>query len=175
MVYEKFCQNGTFSSFSRTMQTDVRFSAFYGQPEALQLAYQKLKALELLLYLSKMETAQASRLTEYRGEQIEIVRKIHDDLTQKIGQRVTIESLSRQYLINPTTLKALFKSIYGTSIASHLREHRMELAARRLLETNLSIAEVGKKIGYESQSKFAAAFKSFFQILPKEYRKHHRK
>ena len=86
-------------------------------------------------------------------------------------QRITIEELSRQYLINPTTLKAAFKSIYGTSIAAHIKEHRMEQAAKMLRESDKSVAEIAKAVGYDSQSRFTTAFKTFFQSLPKEYRK----
>ena len=171
MLYEKFCKNGAFASFAGNAQTDSIFSAFYEQPENLKPAYQKLKSLELLLYLGKMEPNQAGRLTEHTSEQIEIIHRVHEHLTQNIGQRITIESLSRQYLINPTTLKEVFKSVYGTSIAAHIKEHRMELAARLLLETDLSLAEIGQRIGYESQSRFSSAFKTYFQMLPKEYRK----
>ncbi len=171
MLYEKFCKNGTFASFAGNEETEAVFSAFYGQPEHLRTAYQKLKGLELLLYLEKMELGQNSPLTEYQSEQFEIVRKVHEHLTQNMAQRITIEALSKQFLINPTTLKEVFKSVYGTSIAAHIKEHRMEQAARLLLETNLSIAEIGQQVGYESQSRFTSAFKAYFHTLPKEYRK----
>lgn len=173
MLCEKFCQDKTSASFAGNEQTDAVFSAFYGQSETLRLAYQKVKSLELLLYLADMETNQTIRLTEYRSEQVETVRAIHEYLMQNIGQKITIDALSRQYLINPTTLKEVFKSVYGTSIAAHIREHRMELASRLLLETSLSIAGIGYQIGYESQSKFTEAFKAYFHTTPKEYRKRH--
>ena len=85
-------------------------------------------------------------------------------------QRFTIESLSKQYLINPTTLKTVFKSVYGTSIAAHMKEHRMERAAELLRETSLSIAEIAQNVGYDSQSRFTAAFKAYWGKLPKDYR-----
>ncbi len=85
-------------------------------------------------------------------------------------QRFTIESLSKQYLINPTTLKAMFKSVYGTSIAAHVKEHRMEKAAKLLRETSLSIAEIAGSVGYDSQSRFTAAFKEYSGKLPRDYR-----
>ncbi len=115
-----------------------------------------------------------NKLTEYPSEQIETIRNIHEYLMQNIGQRITIDALSKRYLINPTTLKEVFKSVYGTSIAAHIKERRMELAANLLSETDLSIAEIGQRVGYESQSRFASAFKAYFQTLPKEYRKNHR-
>lgn len=168
---QKFCQNNSPFFLAGNEHTESIFSAFYDQSEELQLPYQKLKVLELLLYLVKTELTINQRLSEYQAEQIRIVRKIHDQLIQHMEQRITIEELSRQYLINPTTLKAAFKSIYGTSIAAHIKEHRMEQAAKMLRESDKSVAEIAKAVGYDSQSRFTAAFKTFFQSLPKEYRK----
>lgn len=169
-LYDKFCKNSPITSLAGNEQTESIFSAFYSQPEPLQLAWQKIKALELLLYLGGLKADSKNCLTEYQSEQIEIIRKIHKQLAEHMEQRFTIESLSKQYLINPTTLKTMFKSVYGTSIAAHMKEHRMERAARLLLETGLSIAEIAGSVGYDSQSRFTAAFKAHWGKLPKDYR-----
>lgn len=168
---QKFCQNDSPLFLARNEQTENIFSAFYNQPEELKLLYQKIKVFELLLYLIKIELAPTCQLSEYKIKQIEIVREIHDWLLQNIKERITIEELSKQYLINPTTLKNAFKSVYGTSIAAHIKEHRMQQAAVMLKESDLSIAEIAQAVGYDSQSKFTTAFKSFFKVLPREYRK----
>lgn len=105
------------------------------------------------------------------AEQVKIIREIHDDLAQHMDRRVTIEELAHRYLINPTTLKTVFKEVYGISLAAHMKEHRMERAAALLRETDLSVAEIAGQVGYESQSKFTAAFKEQFGQLPKEYRR----
>ena len=105
------------------------------------------------------------------AEQVKIIREIHDDLAQHMDRRVTIEELAHRYLINPTTLKTVFKEVYGSSLAAHMKEHRMERAAALLRETDLSVAEIAGQVGYESQSKFTAAFKEQFGKLPKEYRR----
>ena len=73
--------------------------------------------------------------------------------------------------MNATTLKTVFKSVYGNSLAAHMKEHRMEKAVRFLSETGLPIAEIARRVGYDSQSKFTAAFKSSCGVLPTEYRK----
>ena len=105
------------------------------------------------------------------AEQVKIIREIHDHLTEHMEQRVTIEELAHRYLLNPTTLKTVFKQVYGNSLAAHMKEHRMEKAASLLRETELSVAEIAGQVGYESQSKFTAAFKEQFGQLPKEYRR----
>lgn len=121
--------------------------------------------------LNETKLCEVGHLIEYQSEQVETVRRVHDYLTENIGQRITIETLARQFLINPTTLKKVFRSVYGNSLASHIKEHRMELAAQLLRETDLSMAQISEQIGYESQSKFTAAFKAYYDIPPTEYRK----
>ena len=137
------------------------------------------------VYYHAADTAQARLLHELieqvmdvacpqwraEAEQVRLIREIHDYLLAHMDQRITIEGLCHLYPINPTTLKEVFKDVYGTSIAAHLKEHRMEKAARLLRETDASMAEVARRVGYESQSKFTAAFKDQYGCLPTMYRK----
>ena len=137
------------------------------------------------VYYHAADTAQARLLHElieqvmdvacpqWRAEadQVRLIREIHDYLLSHMDQRITIEGLCHLYPINPTTLKEVFKDVYGTSIAAHLKEHRLEKAARLLRETDASMAEVARRVGYESQSKFTAAFKDQYGCLPTMYRK----
>ena len=169
-LHDKFCKNSPITSLAGNEQTESIFSAFYDQPEHMQLAWQKIKVLELLLYLGGLKVDSKNCLTEYQSEQIKIIREIHKQLAEHMEQRFTIESLSKQYLINPTTLKTMFKSVYGNSIAAHMKEHRMEHAAKLLRETNLSIAEIAGTVGYDSQSRFTAAVKAYCGKLHKDYR-----
>ncbi len=169
--FKTMTQDDTISFFAGNEQTESIFSAFYGQPRSLKLAYQKIKTLELLLYISKSNLMSQNKTDSLQSEQAETIRKIHDYLTGHMGERITIEELSKEYLINPTTLKAAFKSVYGMSIAAHMKKHRMEQAARLLKETDMSIAKIAEVVGYDSQSKFSASFKSFYHVLPREYRR----
>ena len=140
----------------------------------LRRAWQCSHATDILLWLSRPASPDHDEPHEsgdtHTAEQEAIIREIHEDLTHHIETRTTIEELSRRYLINPTTLKAVFKSVYGTSLAAHMKEHRMGLAAQLLRETDLSIAEIAQRVGYESQSKLTAAFKEYFGMPPKAYR-----
>ena len=108
------------------------------------------------------------------AEQVRLIRQIHDDMLSHLDQRITIDDLCHRYPINPTTLKTVFKEVYGSSLAAHMKEHRMEKAAALLRETDMSVAEIAGQVGYESQSKFSTAFREQFGQLPKEYRKSHK-
>ena len=172
-ILDKFCKDENFSAFIGNEETDAIFSSFYHQPKEFQLAYWQIKVIELLLYLSKLSFDTENRLSEYQSEQVELVRSIHKYLLDNISQRITIDETARKYLINPTTLKSVFKAVYGTSIASHIKEHRMKMATRLLIETPKSIKEIAKEVGYESQSKFSKTFKGYYDVLPTEYRMFH--
>ena len=171
LLKTKYCKDGLCTALAGNETMQKIFQALYLPAEAIRLAYQKIKVLELLLVLSQMEIDREKHLTEYRAEQVEIIRQIPDLLTSNLDQRCSIETLSRQYLMNPTTLKRMFKAIYGTSIAAHIREHRMEHAAQLLRSSDLSIADIALKVGYDSQSRFSSVFKEYYQMLPKEYRR----
>ena len=105
------------------------------------------------------------------AEQLETIRRVHEALTADLSSRITIDELSRRFLMNPSTMKEVFKTVYGQSIAAHIREHRMERAAELLRETDASMAEIAAAIGYESASKFSAEFRKAYGALPTEYRR----
>ncbi len=98
-------------------------------------------------------------------------REIHAYLIEHLDQRVTIEELSKKFLMNPTTLKAAFKAVYGASLAAHMKQHRMQRAAELLRQSEAPVAQIARQVGYESQSRFTASFKEACGLLPTEYRR----
>ena len=118
-----------------------------------------------------MEIACPERTVDFQASQESIIRHVHDELTANLSERVTIEELSRKYLMNATTLKRVFKQVYGETIAAHIKKHRMEAAATRLRTTQDDVAAIAQAVGYESQSRFTVAFKETYGELPSEYRR----
>ena len=169
-ILARFCGENGFSVLSSAEQVGALLDPLYTLPERLLIPYAKLKFQELMLLLSVMDAPPVTQ-SAYQAEQIALIRRIHDQMMSDMSQRCTIEMLSQQYHINTSTLKSLFKTVYGQPLAAHMKEHRMEYAARLLRTTTDSLAEIAEKVGYESQSKLTAAFKSAYGVLPSEYRK----
>ena len=118
-----------------------------------------------------MQIACPEKTVDYQASQEELIRNVHHYLVEHLSERVTIDALARQFLMNPTTLKQVFKRTYGETIAAHMKRHRMEAAAGLLLQTQDDIAAVAQAVGYESQSRFSAAFREEYGVLPTEYRR----
>lgn len=52
-----------------------------------------------------------------------------------------------------------------------MKSYRMKKGAALLRDTRDSISDIAYSVGYESQSKFAIAFKELYDMSPLEYRK----
>ncbi len=167
----KFCGTEKSAALPASSHIEHIFSEVYDLPEKMLLPYLKLKCQELLLFLEMTEPAEAKPFDPYHSGQTEIIRRIHSQMTENLSCRYTIEELSRQYLINTAALKNIFKSVYGLPIASYMKHYRIRRAADMLRESSMSISSIAAAVGYESQSKFTAAFKDIMKTLPSDYRK----
>ncbi len=79
-----------------------------------------------------------------------------------------IEELAKRVGISPTKLKSDFKLIFGQAIFQYFREKQMACAYSILQSKTQSIKDVALLFGYENASKFSAAFKKQFEVLPSE-------
>lgn len=149
------------------------FSPLYAAPPFLHKPYLQLKLQEIILYLMHCPFGRHT-LTQYVSEQTELIKKIHHDLTEHLNQRLTIEELSKKYLINTSTLKEVFKAVYGLPIATYMKEYRIRKAMALLRETDATISEIAHQVGYSTQGKFSKSFRDITQMLPTEYRRNQR-
>ncbi len=140
--------------------------------------YYKASDTEISRLLHKMteemlEIACPSEKNSSEKTPEEIIEDVHSYLLSHLDERITIDSLSKIFLINKTTLKESFKKVYGTSLASHINIHRMEKAAQLLKDKDKSLSDISRAVGFTSQSRFSEAFRKHFGISPKDYRKTH--
>lgn len=168
-LQERFCSEKPFA-IPTCSELEHIFAPLFGAETSLRLPLLKLKVIELLIYLSRLEP-EKRELTQYFSQQTELIKEIHQKLTDHLDQRFTIEELSKQYLINTSTLKEVFKAVYGLPIATYMKEYRVHRAMKLLRESDATISEIASQVGYETQGKFSKAFKDVTQVLPTEYRK----
>ena len=157
-------------------------------------SYSNVISIALVFYFDRYYRTQADLYLETREREELFVKQIVDAVENSLKQalplflsrltagmaqrepqiRMSFEELSKQYLMNTTTLKSVFKAVYGMPIASYMKEYRMKLASNMLLQEDKSISEIAAAVGYKSQSKFTSAFRDIFQILPTAYQKLYR-
>lgn len=171
IIEEKFCKRLSYSIIGENPISQAVFQGFYDKNLSKKLSFLRLKILELLIFLENADPKIGQKTSRYESEQIETIKRVHDYICENLDKKITIDSLAKMFFINSTSLKKLFKDIYGNSLASHIKEHRMEKAEKLLTETAIPIADIAKEVGYKSQSKFIQAFKEEFKKPPLAYRK----
>lgn len=159
--------------YYRAADTEVAGLLHRVTERTMELTCPREEAISSVPHLPPPDATSGAGAADRSPRQREIIHQVHDLLTEHLDSRITIEQLSRQFLMNPSTLKELFKAEYGSSIAAHIRQHRMERACQLLLDTEESLSAVAKAVGYESQSRFSAEFKRALGMLPSEYRRLH--
>lgn len=120
-------------------------------------------------------TEDVSEQTHTHDSFVQTVNEIHGLLTDDLTKRYTIEELSSRFHINQTTLKTTFKTVFGQSIGGYMKQYRIKRAKELLCHSNGSIAQIASAVGYENQSKFTVAFRDITGVLPRDYRKAHKK
>ncbi len=88
-----------------------------------------------------------------------------------LDTKETLKSMAIRYGMSLTALKDCFKAVYGKPIHAFQREYKMQAATRLLVTTEMSVAEISGRLGYENPNKFSTAFKEVLGLSPSEYRK----
>lgn len=96
-----------------------------------------------------------------------VVSYIHDHYSLDIH----LEELSRIACMGITKLKYTFKRVYKCTITEYIQNTRMSRAEHLLSNTDMSINEIAKIVGYRNSSRFSKLFRKNMGLLPNEYRK----
>jgi AraC-like DNA-binding protein len=131
------------------------------------------KILELLLLLDSMDSTDWKKTEKqiyFHKSNVDKIKEIHKLMVNNLEKNYTLNDLSKRFNITLTAMTSCFKGAYGKPINTYIREYRMSFAAKELLVSELSIAEIANRVGYTNPSKFSGAFNKVIGVLPKEYR-----
>lgn len=172
IIAEKFCgEQGCFIARSGQSFEHI-FSELYSVPEEIQKGYFKVKILELLLFLSVLDTKQDRVETRtFTKTQVALAKEVSRYMLEHMNDRITLDQLSERFHVSGTHIKNTFKGVYGVSLGAYIRTQKMESAAYMLEYTDKSILEIAGEHGYDNGSKFAGAFRDVKGMAPNEYRK----
>lgn len=95
-------------------------------------------------------------------------------MRSRLGHDWSVESLALESGLSRSAFCARFHTLVGASPAAHLRMLRVRKACEMLLGTTRPVGEIGRELGYGSDTAFGAAFKRATGMAPSEWRLHGR-
>ena len=99
------------------------------------------------------------------------IRRSIELMHTQLDQDLTLKALAAESYLSPFHFARLFKKLTGTSPHNYLAGIRATRAQLLLAETDLSVTEIGARVGYLSGSHFTKAFRIATGATPREFRK----
>lgn len=106
------------------------------------------------------------RFTPLRAE----ARQVRDVLRSDIARSWGLAELAGMVHLSTKQLSRVFVDAYGKTPLTYLTMLRVEEMARLLRETDLSIEQAGRRVGWRSRNRASAVFRECVGITPSRYR-----
>lgn len=91
-------------------------------------------------------------------------------LQDNYPRQISFADVARQFGMSLRTFNRRFKAATNQTPLQYLQEIRISVARDLLKTSNLSITEIGERVGYQDTSYFGQLFKKLLSVTPREYR-----
>ena len=173
MVLEQSQKGHSFSLFTRSRTTNhlqiQALKQIQSPPiaDALQPAYIQSKVKELfLLTIGAYEENEDSNRAVISAQDVDRLYGAREYLSQNYLLPLTLEEISKKFLLNDFKLKSGFKKLYGITVFKYIQQLRMEHAATLVQNGGYTIGEIAEIIGYNSDAAFIRSFKKHNGYTP---------
>jgi len=82
----------------------------------------------------------------------------------------TVSELAHEAAVSRSLLDQRFREVLGLSPIRYLTEWRMHIAVELLASSDLGVAQIARRVGYDSQEAFSRAFKRRMGVAPTTWR-----
>ncbi len=110
---------------------------------------------------------------ERRSDYSPYVKKALNYMDANLGNPVTVGEVSEAAGISRSHFVKLFVRETGMTMKRYLAKKRCEIAVNLLLDSDLSIQEIGAYVGYPDNNYFSKVFRIQTGVSPQDYRKSH--
>ncbi|MEH2213298.1 helix-turn-helix transcriptional regulator [Nostoc sp.] len=134
--------------------------------------YLESKAVELIMLHFQQFQEQDINAHSFPARDLSDVDKIYqakEILLGNLEDPPSLIELARQVGLNDFKLKRGFRQVFGTSAFKYLHDYRLEKARQLLVLGEMKVEEVAFRVGFDSRSYFASAFRKKFGLNPKQY------
>lgn len=95
-------------------------------------------------------------------------------IQENYNENIAINELAERYGMSPNYFSSVFKKELKQSTVNYITEFRIKKAREYLVETDKSVVEIAKKVGYEDSQYFFRVFKKSTGLTPLQYRQQNR-
>ncbi len=99
------------------------------------------------------------------------VKKAVQYVERYYNQEISLCAVAESAHVSPAYLSSSFSKKCGMTFVEYLHAYRSEMAAKYLLETDLTLEEIADRVGFGDSSYLNRCFKKRYSVSPGQYRK----
>ena len=114
-------------------------------------------------------SAQRAGISEHYGVYNRHVLSAIGRMQNSFGNKLSLGDIAQHVGLSPRQLNRLFNQYFGVGVVAFFRNLRLELAARLLRQSELTITQVAYATGFSSGAHFSSAFKQKYNASPSQF------
>ena len=105
-----------------------------------------------------------------RAEYPDLLERGMAYMEENLSNKITLSDIARHLYVSESTVSQTFRNKMGVSFHQCLTQRRL-IEAKRLIQDNTLLEDVGQRVGFPDYSTFYRAFKKEYGISPRQYRR----
>ncbi len=152
---------------SSVIKAENKLSATDADMLRAEIAIRRLEVFLLKLMSATSKPTGSNEPVEITAENY---RRIMNVLYDNINKNLSVQDIAQLSNLSVSNLNKIFKRYTGTGVMHHFNRMKV-IRAMKMLDVDMSIAEISDSLDFSSQAYFLTVFKRYTGMLPSAYKK----
>lgn len=103
------------------------------------------------------------------AEKPELLDQVLEYISLHLQEKISLGDVAREFFVSQSTISQTFRNKMGVSFYHCVTQRRL-IAAKQLIDQDLSLESVSMQVGFKDYSSFYRAFKQEYGLSPRQYR-----
>ncbi len=139
--------------------------------DELSTSYLESKDFYIQMLIAQLLIQIYRSFSNAQSDSKHFISKTMEYIKENYSHEITVTAIAEFVGLNVNYLERLIKSTTGKTILAHITDFRLTQAKSLILNTNLSLTDIGFHCGYGSRQSFYENFKKSEGISPSDYKK----
>lgn len=148
-----------------------RFSSLELELSERRDGYREAAVAHLTLLLVDLARLATDVVGDLRLQNEPLLAEVFDFIEARYHQRISLRDVASAVSLSPAHLTTTVRRKTGHTVQEWITERRMAQARRLLVETDLTVDEIGGKVGYADPAYFVRSFRRNHGATPLRWRR----
>lgn len=148
-----------------------RFSALDLELRRRHDGYREAVLSHLTLLLVELSRLAADVVGDLKLKDEPLLAEVFGFIEKRYSERISLKDVAQAVSLTPGHLTTIVRRKTGRTVLEWISERRMMEARKLLVQTDLAIEEVGRRVGYNDPGYFVRTFRRTHSVTPLSWRR----